>query len=127
MSYVRVIPRDLFNEAKLLKCLGQLSLIMHDGIYGVTDLLNLNDENDMDGFLIDQDMDGSLYCASLHLYDNYNTSIHLSTPLNSKLPYPMTYTYDCGLGEQHDFLFDDFGNLSPEFIEAVKARRGNHD
>lgn len=30
-SYRRVLPRDLFNEAKLLKCLGQLSLMIHDG------------------------------------------------------------------------------------------------
>lgn len=26
MTYLRVIPRDLFNEAKLLKCLGKLYL-----------------------------------------------------------------------------------------------------
>ena len=31
MTYRRVLPRDLFNEAKLLKCLGQLALIIHDG------------------------------------------------------------------------------------------------
>lgn len=30
-EYQRVIPRDLFNEAKLLKCLGRLSLFIHDG------------------------------------------------------------------------------------------------
>lgn len=26
MNYVRIIPRDLFNEANLLKCLGALGL-----------------------------------------------------------------------------------------------------
>lgn len=30
-EYQRVIPRDLFNEAKLLKSLGQLCLMIHDG------------------------------------------------------------------------------------------------
>lgn len=30
MTYQREIPRDLFNEANLLKCLGQISLIAHD-------------------------------------------------------------------------------------------------
>ena len=30
MSYARVIPRDLFNEANLLKCLGKVALILMD-------------------------------------------------------------------------------------------------
>ena len=30
-QYERVIPRDLFNEAKLLKCVGLLVLKIHDG------------------------------------------------------------------------------------------------
>ena len=32
MSYTRETPRDLFNESKLLKCLGQLSLIIHNTV-----------------------------------------------------------------------------------------------
>jgi hypothetical protein len=32
IEYNRVIPRDLFNESKLLKCFGQLALLMHDGV-----------------------------------------------------------------------------------------------
>ena len=35
MEYTRVIPRDLFNEAKLLKCVGQLALLIHDGMQPV--------------------------------------------------------------------------------------------
>lgn len=30
-QYQRVLPRDLFNESKLLKCIGQLVLLIHDG------------------------------------------------------------------------------------------------
>lgn len=30
MNYIRVIPRDFFNESKLLKCMGQLSLKILD-------------------------------------------------------------------------------------------------
>lgn len=29
-NYFRVLPRDLFNEAKLLKCVGRLCLLIHD-------------------------------------------------------------------------------------------------
>lgn len=30
MSYFRVIPRDLFNEASLLKCYGRLAILLDD-------------------------------------------------------------------------------------------------
>lgn len=36
MSYIRVVPRDFFNEAKLLKCLGQFELcVNHTGSNGL--------------------------------------------------------------------------------------------
>jgi hypothetical protein len=30
VSYFRVIPRDLFNEASLLKCYGRLAILLDD-------------------------------------------------------------------------------------------------
>ncbi len=30
MTYHRVLPRDAFNEAKLLKCIGKLTLLIED-------------------------------------------------------------------------------------------------
>ena len=31
-NYKRVLPRDLFNEANLLKCIGKLTLLIEDGM-----------------------------------------------------------------------------------------------
>ncbi len=44
-EYTRVIPRDLFNEAKLLKCIGRLVLLIHDGDHN-----NISFEHDGEPF-----------------------------------------------------------------------------
>lgn len=56
-DYGRVIPRDLFNEAKLLKCMGQLCLRIHNN-----DNLPAKMSADHDGspFKIDLMDEGSL-------------------------------------------------------------------
>lgn len=107
MSYRRVLPRDLFNEAKLLKCLGQLALIAHNGVkwpLGVTAAER--------GFRIEQDEnDGGLYVANLRVYAG-RRRLTLRSNYNSKAPYPLSFHDDrFGTGP----VFNDDGTLAPEF------------
>lgn len=113
MCYERVIPRDLFNESKLLKCLGRLALLIHDGLpYRLTVL----HDRPADGFEVEQNTgDGSIYCANLLFYLD-GQLLHLSSVYNSKSPYPLTCDEANG-----EYVFDDDGSLSAEFVEMCTA------
>lgn len=64
MTYRRVIPRDLFNEANLLKCFGQIYIALekvekHKARYG---------QDDVDSFdVVFREEDGSLTITNLSL------------------------------------------------------------
>lgn len=111
--YDRVIPQDLFNEAALLKCLGQLALLIHDGLApkGLT-VVHEGDE-----FRIGQNSsDGSFTVTSRLDYYAGSTRLILSSPLNSRRPYPLT----CFARDTEVPVFEDDGTLSPEFVELVE-------
>ena len=116
MQYNRVLPRDAFNESKLLKGIGRISLLIHDNVGFIGKKLNCVLENESQGFKILMDeQDGSTYCSNFYLFDNNGTPIYLSNPLNCKLPYPLQFEYK----DTSDFLFTDEGELSPEFINLL--------
>lgn len=111
-NYMRVIPRDLFNEAKLLKCIGQLVLKIHDRqtpcLMGVIETgepfkIGLNDE-------------GSLRITNLDILINKKKYI-FKTTYNSKSNYPLFV--------EHDYcdhkVFNESGDFDQEFIEFVKT------
>lgn len=108
MSYTRVIPRDFFNEAKLLKCLGQLELIInHTG----PNKIGLVSEFDHGPFQICQNpSDGSLYVSNYQIYLD-GEEIRLFTTYNSKENYPLLGEYK---GEIYYMLSED-GKLMPNF------------
>lgn len=116
MSYQRVIPRDLFNEAKLLKCLGALALHIHDyRPAGVT----LNHFAEDEGFRIEQNPDsGALYCSNLEL-TAHGTVIGLSTPYNCKDAYPLNFADDSA--EEDGRVFNEDGSLSNEFRNLIAS------
>ena len=65
-NYFRVIPRDLFNEGKLLTELGFLSLAIHDNKDGIANLLTLELIDEEEGFIVTQNEDyGSLFVSNL--------------------------------------------------------------
>lgn len=125
MSYTRVIPRDLFNESKLLKCLGQLALLIHDGV-GIPNGLKLeyshfeNDDGRLEeGFRIEQDeSDGALYCSNLELFCD-GRLIGLRCPYNSKDPYPLIWTSD----EDEGMVFCHDGSLTKGFKRRALISR----
>lgn len=115
MSYMRVIPRDLFNEAKLLKCLGQLALIIHDGVGVPRGLALTHDDAEAAGFQIEQDQGtGALYCVNLELTLK-GQLIALHSPYNSKAAYPLQFILDDNEGA----VFADDGTLSDEFRQML--------
>jgi hypothetical protein len=112
MSYVRVIPRDLFNESKLLKCWGQLSLLIHEG-RGIRWPLRVENENTEErGFVIDLDHGyGGLFVHNLSLWMG-ERPFYLYVPINSREPYPLLLV-DEDTDEEHT-VFNEDGSLSNE-------------
>lgn len=114
--YRRVIPRDLFNEAKLLKCLGRLALMIHNGLEYPLTFEHYTEIHE--GFLIDQDQDsGHLFCRNMIFYLNDNALV-LGTNYNSKSQYPLIFE-DEELGDV--CVFDDDGNFSDEFTSYLNS------
>lgn len=121
MSYMRVVPRDLFNESKLLKCLGQISIAILDnklGKYGVEDYLEDADQ----GFIIDHTDDGDTYCSNYKvlvpmLDKNEKAYLQLFSRLNSKEAYPLIcMTHDNEVIE----VFTEKGVFTTAFLLYLK-------
>lgn len=92
MTYIRVVPRDLFNESNLLKCLGHIALGIHDGKLPGLRLLS---EDFDSGFVVEQrSSTGEFYCPEFQLYNPHVGMLYHAQPLNSREPYAL-------------FLFDD--------------------
>ncbi len=106
MGYLRVLPRDAFNESKLLKCVGKLTLLIEDRV-----LPGWSYEYDGASFRIEQDeSDGSIAVRNLTFYKD-GERVSVCTPMNSKRAWPALAS---GAGYEMAFLFDDAGNFNPE-------------
>lgn len=117
MSYHRVLPRDLFNESKLLKCLGRLTILIEDGL-----IPELKLEYDGRPFCIEQQScDGSTYCTNIKIYlfqDGELKQLDFVSALNSRESYPLLCEYQ---GEAFE-VFNDDGSLHDSFLENVLER-----
>lgn len=114
MSYHRIIPRDLFNEASLLKCYGQIYLELEKLPADIASFEAYSTE--MHGFVVDQDeSDGSLTISNVHLVVR-DRSCSLSRPLNSRSPYPLYLTT-----EDDDVIavFTDEGHFTDEMLAFI--------
>lgn len=89
MSYYRVIPRDLFNEANLLKCYAQIYLNLE-----MLNAIHVSLEHDGAAFEIDQcEDDGSLTIVNVSL-EVRGVAYPLRRPLNSRDAWPLYVTVD---------------------------------
>lgn len=125
--YKRVIPRDFFNEAKLLKCMGHLSL----AILGARIPADVNIEisyNDayaeecegVEGFAIQLDPHLELlYVANYDIYIN-EEYVACGTIYNRKDPFPLYVYYK----ETEIKMFDEEGQFSEDFIKTFKKKKG---
>lgn len=114
MTYRRVVPRDLFNEASLLKCLGQLYLRTEQFPYHVR-LLHTGHE-----FHVMQDQnDGSIHSGSITLLIGGKAYDH-SRPLNSREPWPLWLVERNDPDAEPFEAFDAEGGLSPELDRLIR-------
>jgi hypothetical protein len=88
---IRVLPRDAFNDANLLKCIGQLTLLIEDG-----KIDGLSYEYDGEPFNICQDeTSGETYVENIRFYHTKSgKTFYHSRPMNSCHSYPLTFTVD---------------------------------
>lgn len=115
MSYLRVIPRDLFNEASLLKCYGKLFICLERIADHKAELIHVSDR---DYFQVNQDQsDGSLSLSNVSLRID-GAGHGLMRPLNSREEWPLhliTSDYETIP------VFNEDGTLSAEFITLIKG------
>ena len=118
MSYARTLPRDLFNEAGLLKAIGQLILKLEEIEKHNADLTDFLDEP----FRITQDpASGNIYVANLPLSVG-GRAYRMERHLNSRSSYCLWIEED---PENPDFepveVLDDQGNITDEMMTFIGA------
>jgi hypothetical protein len=117
MPYYRVIPRDLFNEANLLKCFGQLYLNLENA--GLADLLEHDDDGE--AFDVDQnESSGGIYLRNVRLTVR-GEECALERPLNSRRPYPLHLITEDEIIE----VFADDGQFSAEMTRFLATDNSN--
>jgi hypothetical protein len=113
-NYIRVLPRDLFNEAGLLKCLGRLWIIL-DETHGHKARFDTEDVESFD--IVQDESSGAIFVRNIvFTVDGY--AITLTRPLNARTSWGL-------YAETEDYsvaVFDDTdaeGNLSREMRELI--------
>lgn len=111
MSYLRVVPRDLFNEANLLKCYGQIYVNLEKLNLRDVDFVHLDDDTRPGPFNVQQDpASGAIYVANVRLEVRGRTC-QLHRPLNSRDAWPLYLTTENGVELA---VFTDSGSFSQE-------------
>lgn len=113
-----VIPRDLFNHAKILKCMGRLSLYIYDRVDNIDEAICLNHHGN--NFNVYQNPDsGNLVVTNLDLYTKRGREIELFTHYNSKENYPLWFGFSCDCDFFEGEVFDDQGILTEDFNKLI--------
>lgn len=114
MSYRRVIPRDLFNEANFLKCLGGVYIQLESQDWPHVSF-EYDEESEKPFYVYQWQDDGSLVCDNIRLFVR-GEFITLYRPLNSRQPWPLHFT---DLEDIEGQVFNDDGTFHQEFIDFV--------
>jgi hypothetical protein len=115
MTYQRVIPRDLFNDANLLKCYGQIYLNLE--ILNLPGVVFEQDEEVGDFSIVQCEDDGSTYISNVTLYVN-SYAVYLRRPMNSREPWPLYATTEEG---EELSVFNDDGTFTDEMLSFLKG------
>ncbi|WP_434716076.1 hypothetical protein [Paraburkholderia sp. A3RO-2L] len=111
MSYSRVIPRDLFNEANLLKCYGRLYINLE-----TADAPAVKLEHDGAAFDVQQDeSSGAIFVANVKLKVR-GVARRLYRPLNSREAWPLYLALD---DDSEIEVFNEDGSFSGEMLEFL--------
>jgi len=117
-SYKPTSPRDLFNQAKLLKCLGQLALFIVDEKY--PELVGGLIVDPKYGYKVKQDVSsGDISVTNLKMFCG-GKRLRLFCSLNNRSPWPLE-CYDCESGVCFEVFYqsqtsDSEVVLSDEFL-----------
>jgi len=127
--YKRVLPRDAFNEAKFLKGLARLTMLIEDGNCPLVYVFDQTWETRIEygnweglaGFIIDQrPEDGGLECENLFFYYKRkmyrDTELRIYSMLNCQSPYNIVCAGSDG-GEL--IVFEDDGTFTDEFKTEI--------
>lgn len=116
MAYRREIPRDLFNEANLLKCYGDIYINLETA--GVRDVALVGDGAAFD---VQQDPgSGDLYLANVKLMVR-GKAYRPSRPSNSRRAWPLYILDDDGEDIE---VFADDGSFSSEMLAFLRGEAG---
>lgn len=113
--YQRVIPRDLFNEAKLLNCLGKLVIAWEESEIAAIPHVSIAHEGQF-FVVIQRQADGGLQCTTVEFFVG-DLSLDLYVPYNSKERFPLRLDV-----EDADTIevLDDEGKPTREFIQFLR-------
>ena len=114
VKYQRVIPRDFFNEAKLLKCMGVLALKILD--YQLPEGITITIKESSAAFKVDLIDDGSLTVSNYPVKVN-GQAVTMKTRYNSKSNFPLI----CEIDYEEVLVFNEKGEFDEEFIEKFGA------
>lgn len=117
MSYLRVIPRDLFNEANLLKCMGRL-WILAETTSGVVSVEFAGEGTDAPFDIHQDESTGEIFVANVWVTVN-GRIVAIRRPLNSREDWPL---YASLWDEGPVPVFDDAGKLTEDFLQLGRER-----
>lgn len=113
MSYIRVIPRDLFNEGNLLKCYGRLYLNLEKvNVPGA----HLEYEYGDSFEVVQDENDGSITLLYVKLVVR-GQYYPLRRPLNSREAWPLYVIVD----DTEIAVFDEHGAFTPEMLAFISG------
>ena len=117
MAYNRVVPRDLFNEAGLLKCLGRVWILL-DEMRGHSAALSEGDGAAFD--IVQNEGSGAISVANLD-FTVAGELYYLERPLNSRKSWELWVE----AGDDGDFesveVFDDDGNFTADMLALIRT------
>lgn len=129
LKYKRVLPRDLFNESKLLKVLGHLTMWIEDGYDWMDGVSYVYDDQASDQFICGQDQsDGSFFCENIKFY--VALDVELKITVRQEIGDAWSAFAQIGNGEEVR-IWKPFPNanrtVSNEFAELIASYRADSD
>lgn len=125
-DYSRVMPRDLFNEAKLLKCLGHVMLAhVNDQL---PQLKVRHDTDETQGWAIKMSICGHLFCSNM-VFSVKARRLYLATAVNDRTCWPLLYGWSARFEDMTEPVFDspspagELVRLSENFLELCGGAR----
>lgn len=115
MRYQRILPRDLFNDANLLKCIGQITLLIENR---KLDLQVRHRHSDKDFQIRQHDSDGSTEVRNIEFSFRNGWKVRFWRPMNARNPWPL-YAHIAD-DEEDVQVFDDNGSLTDEFLARIE-------